>query len=110
MNNFTNWRGGQKLEECFLFTQYDGRYMHPDSVGDILRGFAKKLGLDHINTHAFCHTYGSLLILDGVDIATVSKLLGHASIETAMWYYAHLMGDKGKVSQTHMTALLDEIE
>lgn len=39
--------------------------------------------------HTTRHTYASHLVQNGVDIFTVSKLLGHASVKTTM-IYAHL--------------------
>jgi len=37
------------------------------------------------------HTFGSLLICKGVDVLTVSKLMGHSNANTTLSYYAHLI-------------------
>lgn len=42
-----------------------------------------------ITWHTLRHTYASRLVMAGVDLATVQKLMGHASITTTM-RYAHL--------------------
>ena len=109
-DSFADWHGSDNLDDCFLFVQSNGNPMHPDTITNILRRFAKKHNLGKINAHAFRHTYASLLILNGVDIVTVSTLMGHAEIATTMRYYSHLMNNTGKVSQAHMGALLKEIE
>lgn len=48
----------------------------------------KKCGLTG-NCHTLRHTYASHLVQNGVDLYTVSKLLGHSSIKTTE-IYAHL--------------------
>lgn len=50
--------------------------------------FVKKSGLDG-GLHKLRHTYASHLVQAGVDLYTVSKLLGHSSIKTTE-IYAHL--------------------
>jgi len=50
-----------------------------------------------IGLHTLRHTFASHLIMNGVDIVTVSKLLGHSSISTTM-IYSHLTGDHIKTA------------
>lgn len=51
----------------------------------------------HITVHTLRHSHGSLLLANGVDIATVSKRLGHSSISTTINNYIHILDDEGKV-------------
>ncbi|MBQ8300818.1 MAG: tyrosine-type recombinase/integrase, partial [Clostridia bacterium] len=69
--------------------------MHPDSITDWLKKFAERNGLPHINPHAFRHTLVSVLCLNGVDMTTISKWLGHKSVSTTMNIYEHIL-DKGR--------------
>ena len=52
---------------------------------------ATRHGLPHVNPHAFRHTAASVLIANGTDITTVSKILGHSSVSTTENYYSHLI-------------------
>ena len=52
----------------------------------------------HITVHSLRHSHGSLLLASGVDIATVSKRLGHSSISTTINNYIHILDDDGKVA------------
>ncbi len=48
-----------------------------------------KAGIDDFTFHGTRHTFGSHLVMAGVDLATVSKLMGHTKINMTM-RYAHL--------------------
>lgn len=48
--------------------------------------------LDDLNLHDLRHTFASRLVMRGVPLLTVSKLLGHATIQMTM-RYAHLAPD-----------------
>ncbi len=79
----------------FVFTQENGKPMHPDTLTDLCTKFENKYNkiitkenkekpkneqlklLPHINPHAFRHSQASLLIFSGADCATISKRLGH---------------------------------
>ena len=75
----------------FVFCQYTGKPMHPDSVTDYLRKFSKRNNLPHINPHAFRHTMASMLYYNGVDSVSISKRLGHAQVSTTANIYAHMV-------------------
>lgn len=77
----------------FVFTQENGRPMHPDSVTSWLSKFSKRHGLPHINPHAFRHTMASMLYFNGVDSVSISKRLGHAQVSTTADIYAHVMAE-----------------
>ena len=50
-----------------------------------------------LKLHSLRHTFASHLIMEGVDVMTVSKLLGHSSISITEMY-AHLVPDHMKAS------------
>lgn len=83
----------------FLFIQDSGNNigypMHPDSITDWLDRFSEKNNLPHINPHAFRHTLASVLCLNGIDITTISKWLGHKNVSTTMNIYEHIL-EQGK--------------
>jgi len=48
-------------------------------------------GLRRIRFHDLRHTYGSLLIQGGASLAYVQRMMGHASIQTTVDTYVHLL-------------------
>lgn len=53
-------------------------------------------GLHHIRMHDFRHSHASYLISKNVNVADISKRLGHSNIGTTLRFYAHLYKDADK--------------
>ena len=50
---------------------------YPDSVVNLHKKILKDAGLEHIRFHDLRHTFATLALQNGVDIKTVSSMLGH---------------------------------
>ena len=46
-----------------------------------------KLGLGHVMFHAIRHTFATRAIENGIDVSTVSGILGHADVTTTTHFY-----------------------
>lgn len=56
-------------------------------TGYPLKAWIKKAGIQkHITFHLARHTFGTMMLTLGVDLYTVSKLLGHTKVETTQIY------------------------
>lgn len=74
---------------------------------DIKKGFAaavKRAGITDFTFHDLRHTFASHMVMSGVDIVTVSKLLGHSSINMTM-KYAHLSPDHKRLAVEKLSEL-----
>lgn len=72
------------------------RVLNPLSPSYISRRFikaCKRIGFRNCRFHTLRHTFASHLVMAGVNIHTVSRWLGHASISTTEKHYAHLAPD-----------------
>jgi integrase len=67
-----------------------GIKIEPNYLRKKLMSITEKCGFpDVTKVHSLRHTFASHLIMNGVDLPTVKKLLGHSNIETTM-IYSHL--------------------
>ena len=62
---------------------------------EIRRG-AELAGLTPIRVHDLRHSHASLLISQGVNVAVISRRLGHKSIKTTLNIYAHMFDKDAK--------------
>lgn len=75
------------------------------TINSDIKRWAERAGVDKkLTYHVSRHTYATLLITKGVDVYTVSKLLGHKSVRTTQ-IYADVI-DKKKVEAVN---LLDDV-
>ena len=100
LRKYQAWQTGEKLrlegyyqDQGFVFTQDNGKPMHPDSVTSWCKKFSKRHDLPHINPHAVRHTMASLLYFNGVDSVSISKRLGHSQVSTTTDIYAHVVAE-----------------
>lgn len=88
--------GAYYINQDFVFSNDQGKPMHPDSITTWMARFSVRHNLPHINPHAFRHTMASMLIYNGVDSVSIAKRLGHAQISTTTDIYAHVIAEADK--------------
>lgn len=73
----------------FCFTKKDGTIMMPGCFNSYLSRFGKKYGLKGIHPHALRHSMATLSIINGADIVSISKKLGHSKVSITLNVYSH---------------------
>ena len=66
-----------------------GEMYHPDSVVNIQEKLLKAAGLEHIRFHDLRHTFATTALQNGVDVKTVSTMLGHYDAGFTLRTYTH---------------------
>lgn len=73
----------------FRVVRVDGSPYPPDTLSRDWWRAVNALGLPRIMFHALRHSHASALIAPGLDILTVSRMLGHGSPAITLGIYAH---------------------
>jgi integrase len=91
-------KGWGRMPE-WVFVTHIGSPYHETYLRKVFYKAIKKAGLRKIRIHDLRHTYATLRIAKGDNIADVSKQLGHHSIKFTMDIYYHWVpgGSKGEV-------------
>ena len=74
----------------WVFPGPTGGPMSPDSVLHMLHRVLKRAGLPRVRFHDLRHTFATLALQTGVDVKTVSGMLGHYSAGFTLDTYAHV--------------------
>jgi integrase len=83
-----------------------GAALHPRNVLRVLHGLLDDVDLPRQRFHDLRHGAASLLLASGVQIAEVSKLLGHSELRLTADLYSHLLKQTATKAATIMDALL----
>ncbi len=74
----------------WVFPSPNGGPISPDSVLHMLHRVLKRAGLPKVRFHDLRHTFATLALQNGVDVKTVSGMLGHFSAGFTLDTYAHI--------------------
>lgn len=71
------------------FLTGDFNYIEPRRYQYIFKKYLSETGIDDINFHALRHTFATRAIEQGVDIKSLSEILGHSSVNITLEKYVH---------------------
>ena len=66
-----------------------GEMYHPDAIVKIHRKICKDIGLENVRFHDLRHSFATTALQCGVDVKTVSTMLGHSSAGFTLNVYTH---------------------
>lgn len=67
----------------------NGKYIEPAVYSRYFNRLLNRIGLQHMNFHGLRHSFAVRALELGVDIRTLSELLGHSSVSTTLNFYGH---------------------
>lgn len=73
----------------YIFRNKENGPIDPRKIQKHFKSIIKKLHLTSITFHSLRHTFATLCIEVGMDIKTLSEILGHSNVSTTMSIYVH---------------------
>jgi len=81
-------KSGQDAKEGYLFPNIEGGRLSPVTIGHTITETGRKAGLtgEKISCHTFRHTFAKNYIVNGGDVFSLQKILGHTSLAMVRHY------------------------
>lgn len=74
----------------YVFTQQNSpEPMHPQSPARYMQKFSQRYGVPGLHPHKLRHTFASIAITNGADVASISEKLGHSDKAVTLRMYTH---------------------
>ena len=92
-----------KSQEDYLFCNVFGQQLVKSTCYHILADYNKRRGVATTGIHRYRHTFAKQWILNGGNVVSLSKLLGHSSLDITQNYINLLVSDVAKeVNETNV--------
>ena len=85
------------------------RFRRPDSVVNLHKKILKDAGLPHIRFHDLRHTFATIAFQNGVDVKTVSSMLGHYDAGFTLRTYTHATRQKQDEAAATMGSFMAQV-
>ena len=89
-----------------FLTSSDKYVVEPRSMQRFFENLAKKLGLLNVSIHTLRHTFATRYIECGLDVKSLSELLGHSSVNITLNRYVHPSFDMKKSNMEKLKLLM----
>ena len=76
-------------ENAYVLTGTSNKPMEPRTLRYYFSGFLKRCNIRYRNFHVLRHTFATRCIETGMDVKSLSELLGHADVRTTLKLYVH---------------------
>ena len=86
-----------------------GEMYHPDSVVNLHKKILKDAGLEHLRFHDLRHTFATTALQNGVDVKTVSSMLGHFDAGFTLRTYTHATRQKQDEATQTMGSFMEQV-
>ena len=86
-----------------------GEMYHPDSVVNLHKKILRDAGLEHLRFHDLRHTFATTALQHGVDVKTVSSMLGHFDAGFTLRTYTHATRQKQDEAAATMGSFMEQV-
>ena len=101
---------GKHPDSPYLFpSPLTGEMYHPDSVVNLHKKILRDAGLEHLRFHDLRHTFATTALQNGVDVKTVSSMLGHYDAGFTLRTYTHATRQKQDEAAQTMGSFMEQV-
>lgn len=75
--------------EAFVLTGLRERMMDPRTYQNQFKRLLERLNIRHIPFHGLRHTFATVCVRQGMDVKSLSEILGHATVKMTLDRYVH---------------------
>ena len=104
------YKDKQNVESDIVFPNEHGQYQYACKAPRILHKILKKANLPDMRFHDLRHTFATLALENGMDIKTVSHMLGHTDAGFTMNTYMHVTDTMQQSVAESISALIKSKE
>ena len=94
----------ENSHSTFVISNYDG-FSDPRTYDIKFHSILKECGINSVNYHTLRHTFATRCVEAGVDIKTLSEILGHANVSVTLNTYVHSSMDLKRKQIEKLSAL-----
>lgn len=111
LNNLLILRSRQRLDNKIMFpSPVTGGYRDPSAITRRLHAIQRRAGVPKIRFHDLRHSFATLSLEQGMDIKTISHMLGHTDAGFTMNTYMHVTDNMQQTVASAMGNLISEKE
>ncbi|MCM1039922.1 MAG: site-specific integrase [Ruminococcus sp.] len=104
----------QKKDSCYIISGLKKPWAEPRTIQYRFKSILQKCHLEYFNFHMLRHSFASRCVAMGLDIKSLSEILGHSNIRITLNLYVHpsmqqkkeLMKRYDVLSRQHFSAIL----
>ena len=99
----------QEGKSDYVFPSPTGGIMESDCARKMLKRVLERAGLDELRFHDLRHTFATLALQNGVDVKTLSGILGHYRAGFTLDTYAHVTSQMQEEAANKMGDFLQQV-
>lgn len=92
----------EQESDAYILTGESSRFMDPRTYQYRFKSLLKRLGFKDAKFHILRHTFATMCLRAGVDIKTLSEVLGHSKIQLTLELYVHSSTEAKKTQMANL--------
>ena len=90
---------------CAYVIETKGRNTNIRAYRELFRRMLERIGIRHLCFHSLRHTFATRALECGMDIKTLSELMGHANVSITLNRYAHCQMEQKRKAINHLSKM-----